>query len=312
MAGKLRQTRMICLHFIAARSRRTVSTRFPSISVCSEGFQYDSCSQQLTFHSAIDTKMHIQSTTPSKCGKSASARNISNRNHAAADWWRPLKGDKKNGRLLFFLVTATPVGQAMLELDRKIYIFLDRWFSALTCMHTLDTRVIHKDRDANIISPSAQTEKSVNVETLKTNKNSISLIKVSGEQFKIPHRTHFSRALFYFNLTVFAFGLQSNVLIYYFAPNTFRSPFPPFHCEIFPLATQLKWTSVPNANLKWFYVRWTRENWTEFAYEALIIGWEFARMPALANIRDANGAQQSKAPFFISINSELHILTLDC
>lgn len=55
-----------------------------------------------------------------------------------------------------------------------------------------------------------------------------------------------------------------------------------------------------------------RENWTKFAYEALIIGWEFARMPALANIRDANGAQQSKAPFFISINSELHILTLGC
>lgn len=108
-------------------------------------------------------------------------------------------------------------------------------------MHTLDTRVIHKDRDANIISPSAQAEKSVNVETLKTNKNSISLIAVSGEQFKIPHRTHFSsRALFYFNLTVFAFGLRSNVLIYYFAPNTF----PPFHCATFPLATQLEWTSV--------------------------------------------------------------------
>lgn len=33
--------------------------------------------------------------------------------------------------------------------------------------------------------------------------------------FKIPHRTLFSRALFYFNLTVFAFGLQNNVLIYY-------------------------------------------------------------------------------------------------
>lgn len=33
--------------------------------------------------------------------------------------------------------------------------------------------------------------------------------------FKIPRHTHFSRALFYSNLTVFAFGLQNNVLIYY-------------------------------------------------------------------------------------------------
>lgn len=121
----------------------------------------------------------------------------------------------------------------MLELDREIYIFSDRWFSALTCMHSLDTRVIHKDRDANIISPTAQTEKSVNVETLKTNKNSISLIKVSSRQFKIPHRTHFSRALFYFNLTVFAFGLQSNVLIYYFASYTFSLRFHLFTVKYF-------------------------------------------------------------------------------
>lgn len=180
---------MICLHFIAARSRVTVATRFPSISVCSEGFQYDSCSQQLTFHSAIDTKMHIRSTTTSNCGKSARGTFPIGITLQQIDGGH-LREIRRTADY-FSSLSLQHRGQAMLELDRKIYIFLDRWFSALTCMHTLDTRVIHKDRDANIVSPSAQTEKSVNVETLKTNKNSISLIKVSVEQFKIPHRTHF-------------------------------------------------------------------------------------------------------------------------
>lgn len=114
-------------------------------------------------------------------------------------------------------------------------------------MHTLDARVIYKDRDANIASWQRKRRSQVR-QDVENKQNSISLIKVSNKQFKIPHRTHFSRALFYFNLTVFAFGLQSNVLIYYFAFYTFAC-FSHFTLES-QFEAQLKWTSVANASWK--------------------------------------------------------------
>lgn len=63
-------------------------------------------------------------------------------------------------------------------------------------------RVIYKDRDANTDSWQAQTEKS------KTEKKSEAYrwLKSQINNLKYQHgtaRTHFSRALFYFNLTAF-------------------------------------------------------------------------------------------------------------
>lgn len=51
----------------------------------------------------------------------------------------------------------------------------------------------------------------------ETNKAAYRWLKFQTNNLKYHTATHFPRALFYFNLTAFAFGLWNNVLIYYFA-----------------------------------------------------------------------------------------------